>query len=157
MPVHRDVGLVAASFVGGRWIGSKMMSLHTVEGPSMLPTIEPGDRLVSVPVDGWLARVCCSSPASGLPRANSVVVIATGSGSMHCKRAVAFAGDGPTVAWPEGEPRAATTEEPYVWLLGDNASQSHDSRDYGGVPLGAVRGVCLAVVWPPHRVRLLLP
>ena len=39
-----------------------------------------------------------------------------------------------------------------VWLAGDNASNSIDSRDYGPVPVGLVKGVVVAKVSEPPGV-----
>jgi len=33
---------------------------------------------------------------------------------------------------------------------GDNAANSKDSRDYGPIPLGLVKGKCLFRLWPPQ-------
>jgi len=41
----------------------------------------------------------------------------------------------------------------HVWVQGDNMVVSRDSREYGPVPLGAVRGRVVCTVWPrPRRV-----
>ena len=42
-----------------------------------------------------------------------------------------------------------------IFVLGDNASESLDSREHGPVPLSAVIGLPLAVVWPPQAWRRL--
>lgn len=42
-----------------------------------------------------------------------------------------------------------------IFVLGDNASESLDSREHGPVPLEAVIGVPEAVVWPPSAWRRL--
>lgn len=36
----------------------------------------------------------------------------------------------------------------YVWIAGDNMSNSTDSRVYGPVPIGLVKGKVLAKIWP---------
>jgi inner membrane protease subunit 1 len=36
-----------------------------------------------------------------------------------------------------------------VWLQGDNAMNSTDSRDYGAVPEQMILGRALVRVWPP--------
>jgi signal peptidase I len=40
-----------------------------------------------------------------------------------------------------------------VYLLGDNAGNSYDSRFWGAVPLKALRGSAEACVWPVDRMR----
>lgn len=42
-----------------------------------------------------------------------------------------------------------------VFLLGDLSSHSEDGREWGPVPLDALRGRPVAVVWPPSRWRKL--
>ncbi|XP_058773004.1 uncharacterized protein LOC131647109 [Vicia villosa] len=42
--------------------------------------------------------------------------------------------------------------EGHCWVEGDNATSSMDSKSYGSVPLGLVRGRVTHVVWPPHRI-----
>jgi signal peptidase I len=53
------------------------------------------------------------------------------------------------------ESRAAETVPPdrYV-MLGDNRTQSCDSRTWGTVPRGNLIGKVFAVYWPPKRIRL---
>ena len=41
-----------------------------------------------------------------------------------------------------------------VWIEGDNAAVSRDSREFGAVPAGLVRACVAAVVWPPGQARL---
>ncbi|KAK9463182.1 peptidase S24/S26A/S26B/S26C [Lipomyces oligophaga] len=57
------------------------------------------------------------------------------------------------------ESRYIKVPEGHLWLLGDNASASLDSREYGPVPMGLVLGkVIFAVYWGPfdflpHKIR----
>jgi signal peptidase I len=47
----------------------------------------------------------------------------------------------------------ATADE--VFLIGDNSTESTDSRSYGPVSIDHIRGVARAIYWPPARWRLL--
>lgn len=51
---------------------------------------------------------------------------------------------------PKGKPYPIqyTVPEGYVWLEGDNASQSTDSREYGAVPMALVKGRIILRFWP---------
>lgn len=42
----------------------------------------------------------------------------------------------------------------HVWLEGDNAANSLDSRQYGPIPLGLVRSRAVGRVWPPSEMCL---
>ena len=41
----------------------------------------------------------------------------------------------------------------HMWVEGDNAPWSRDSREYGPVPLGLVRGKVVARIWPLHGIK----
>jgi signal peptidase I len=43
----------------------------------------------------------------------------------------------------------------YVWVMGDNRTQSKDSRTLGPIPLSLVHGRAFAVYWPLARVGAL--
>lgn len=40
-------------------------------------------------------------------------------------------------------------------VLGDNREHSMDSRDFGCVQNDTIKGKVVAVIWPPHRVKLI--
>lgn len=48
-------------------------------------------------------------------------------------------------------PVRLTVPPGHVWVQGDNLAVSRDSREYGPVPLGTVRGRVLCTVWPLPR------
>jgi nickel-type superoxide dismutase maturation protease len=93
-------------------------SLVAVRGPSMLPTLPPGTRLLTVPA--WLRA----------PTVGRVVVVAdpTDPGHRVVKRVADGGRDG-------------------LVVLGDNPAHSTDSRRWGPVPRSAVRRVVVAR-WP---------
>ena len=93
-----------------------------VKGQSMAPTLLPGDHL--------LVR-----PARQLHRRDLVVVSDPHSpGRWVVKRVVALPGESVVI-----DGRRLDAGDGII-LLGDNAQQSTDSRDYGAVPLQAVHG-----------------
>ena len=99
---------------------------------SMAPTLEPGDTLLLLPAGPhglpWLR---------GAPRVGSIV-IAERDGRLDVKR---------VAAWPDGTLQAPNA----LWLLGDNAAASNDSRQDGPVPLSALRGILLFRTGPSGR------
>ena len=99
---------------------------------SMAPTLEPGDTLLVAPAGPhglpWLR---------GAPRAGSIVIVER-DGRFDIKR---------VAAWPDD-----TLQTPdALWLLGDNAAASSDSRQGGPVPLSALRGIVLFRTGPSGR------
>jgi hypothetical protein len=99
---------------------------------SMAPTLEPGDTLLVAPAGPhglpWLR---------GTLRVGSIV-IAEREGRFDIKR---------VAAWPVGTLRTPDA----LWLLGDNAAASSDSRQGGPVPLSALRGIVLFRTGPSGR------
>lgn len=136
---------------------------EVVVGPSMLPALRPGDRLL-------LTR------GYGPPRFGDIVVFRTttdGQPTDVVKRVIGLPGDEVLVvddiAWVNGrrEPTAyetlagdgpervgpVTVPAGELFVLGDNRGQSLDSRYTGTVPLEAVKGRAVAVFSPITRVR----
>lgn len=68
-----------------------------------------------------------------------------------CKRIIGMPGDKVKVNLFNNEivPRG------YIWLEGDNKHNSTDSRTYGPVPQGLVRGRVLCRIWPPTAAQML--
>ncbi|RKP12878.1 peptidase S24/S26A/S26B/S26C, partial [Piptocephalis cylindrospora] len=125
---------------------SHLINTHVCEmghayGPSMLPTL---DHIGSAMIVNKLAPrffpieqgdiIVCNSP---LPPHHRV-----------CKRVVGMPGDvvciDPTKE--EGEREWVQVPQGHVWIAGDNMSNSIDSRIYGPVPFGLIRGRALATV-----------
>ncbi|PWN31784.1 LexA/Signal peptidase, partial [Meira miltonrushii] len=73
-----------------------------------------------------------------------------------CKRVIGLAGDTILIDprsenaaksdSSENEPRYIVVPPGHIWLTGDNMANSTDSRDYGPVPLGMIRGRVIARV-----------
>jgi hypothetical protein len=128
-----------ASFAAGRYLGNGC-AWRYIEGTSMSPTLHPEEVVFAVSFDSrpvqWLLR------RGIMTIEGRIVSAAVGDGSTYCKR----------VARP---PTVEADGDTYVWLLGDNANASFDSRNAGAFPAGCLREAIIAVIWPPRQMRML--
>jgi len=133
----------------------------------MAPTLEPGDRVL---VDK-LAYRFSSEPERG----ELVAFESPEDGGVSLKRVVGVAGDEVEVYDGVLLVNGEAPEEPYVehglldstffgpqevpadhvFVMGDNRSNSVDSRSFGAVPEGDVLGEVSARFWPPRHAALL--
>jgi nickel-type superoxide dismutase maturation protease len=119
--------LILALAMTGLWsVGSRLLGPAAVRGRSMQPLLEPGDRVL---VDRWTFR-------QRSPRVGEVVLV-------HA------AGDRPLVKRVTRAPERIAGE---IWVEGDNASASDDSRRFGALPARSVRGRVVFRYWPPSRI-----
>jgi len=140
-------------------------------GPSMLPTFAVDGEIVIE--DNITYRLFPDS----LKRGDLIVAKSPidPDNTIICKRVIGLPGDIVCVD-PTGE-YAPTTEhikvpKGHIWVSGDNASFSRDSRTYGPMPKGLVIGrivmrVCLILsfavlhmsqflpkIWPPRAITI---
>lgn len=114
-----------------------VVDVAVVQGRSMLPTLRPGARVLVYkaayglpsPSGGYLLRW-------GFPSTGQIVAARNPStGSAVVKRVGAW-------ALPD------RVQGDRVYLLGDNPSESSDSREYGPIPVESVSGrVILLPAW----------
>jgi signal peptidase I len=103
-----------------RTIGAPPVSRYIVDGTSMEPAFRAGDRVL-------VSRLAYRRRD---PRAGEVVVLRDPERAGHVLlKRVAVAPDGGDVVAASG-----------VFVLGDNAAESRDSRAFGAVALGAIIG-----------------
>ncbi|MDY0087875.1 MAG: signal peptidase I [Coriobacteriia bacterium] len=134
-----------------------------VQGDSMLPGLEDGDRV--------LATRTYSGPRRGDVIEVDTDLFAQGNGGRVLKRVIAVGGDTvridsgratvngrpePSAGLLYGEQDVSVTEitipQDSVYVLGDNRPISLDSRFYGAVPLDAVKGRLLFRYTPITRL-----
>ncbi|KAK7098367.1 mitochondrial inner membrane protease subunit 1-like [Littorina saxatilis] len=109
-------------------------------GPSMEPTIKSGDVVLTEHISVIFNKirkrdvVICKSPKS--PK------------DYICKRVIAMEGDN---VYNTESNNFTNVRRGHVWLEGDNKDNSSDSRNYGQVPYGLLRGRVFFVLWPLYR------
>jgi inner membrane protease subunit 1 len=110
----------------------------------MLPTIEDSGAFVLV--DYFSHKVLRRSFNKG------DIVVALSPGYLYrpvCKRVCAMEGEEVHYEHPVNKTKERTViPEGHVWLLGDNPADSTDSRHYGPVQRGRLRGRVFWKLWP---------
>ncbi|KAJ3103977.1 hypothetical protein HDU97_009632 [Phlyctochytrium planicorne] len=111
-------------------------------GPSMLPTFNIGGDLVLVEYLSWkwFRKVD-----------RGEVVVAISPLNPHraiCKRILGLPGDRVLVDPTKSTTDFVTVPKGHVWLQGDNLNNSTDSRTYGPVPMGLLRGKVYMKLFP---------
>ncbi|KAF8510198.1 peptidase S24/S26A/S26B/S26C, partial [Hysterangium stoloniferum] len=115
-----------------------------VNGPSMLPRMDADPQLI---IEDTLSSSLHN--AKNIQRGDLVTFRAMYDPRKHvCKRVIGLAGDVICVH-PERSISVQHVVVPkgHIWVTGDNMSNSRDSREFGPIPLGMVRGKVLAKVW----------
>lgn len=136
--MHRRAGRrVAGGVVLYALAWATNRSLRRVEGPSMRPTLQPGELVLVLPT--WLVGV----------RRGSVVVVSDprDRGRRTIKRVVGLPGERVQAA---GRELAAGAGQ--LLVLGDDPTASTDSRVFGPVMATDVLAVAVAVVRPFRRL-----
>jgi len=135
--------------------------LVKVPSESMLSTLQPGD-IVAIRIDAYKH----ASPKRG----DIIVFHDRKDGSLLIKRVVGLPGEHVYVWSGLVFINGAMLEEPYIqghfvlelpirrflqknefWVMGDNRSQSNDSRDFGPVKREQIVGKAVAIIWPLER------
>lgn len=121
-------GLIGVGVIGGLGV---VFAVRHVRGASMLPTLREGDVVLML----------CMPWSRALLREGRVIIAPRHPGRDWIKRV--------------GRVRRADGRV-LVWLTGDNASVSRDSRHVGEIALTGRWGIGLAVVSPWNERRWLL-
>jgi signal peptidase I len=160
--------MVALAFILASGIRTFVIQPYVIPSGSMIPTIEIQDRVLA---NKFIYRF-------REPEVGDIVVLddPTGTVPTLIKRVVATGGqtvdlkDGSVVVdgvvldepYTYGQPsERMSLEMPYtvpvgsVWLMGDNRTNSADSRVFGAVPLTQIRGEAFIRFWPIDRIGTL--
>ncbi|KAF3789782.1 Mitochondrial inner membrane protease subunit 2 [Nymphaea thermarum] len=151
----------------GLTISDRYASIITVHGHSMKPTLNPGSKAFPISISGDLVlveKLCLNNYKFSH---GDVVVFGImfpfGFGyenfrnpNSHkqslIKRIIALPGD--WIRIPETY-EIVKVPEGHCWVEGDNYNSSTDSRSFGPIPLGLVKGRATHVIWPPQRIHKL--
>jgi signal peptidase I len=162
------VAMVAAAFVLALVIKTFVVQPFVVPSGSLEPTIQIGDRVL---VNKFIYRFRS-------PRRGEIVVFADPYHKLPAliKRVVAVGGDTVDIRdgklwlngvaqnepYTHGKPtQPGTVPMPlqvpkgYVFLMGDNRTNSGDARYFGPQPVSVVEGQAFCVYWPLTGIRAL--
>ncbi|PIL31615.1 transporter [Ganoderma sinense ZZ0214-1] len=123
--------------------GDHIATISWVEGPSMVPTMA---------VAGEAALELKWINVNKLTRGDLVTFISPlDPGRIVCKRITGLPGDvvcvDPTGTYAPSTEHVVIPKN-HIWVTGDNLAWSRDSRVYGPVPMGLLKGRLYARVWP---------
>ncbi|PWA75100.1 Mitochondrial inner membrane protease subunit 2 [Artemisia annua] len=135
----------------GLTISDRIASVVHVRGFSMSPTFNPHiiNSMESFSDDHVLVEKCCLADYKFSH--GDVVVFSSPSNykEKNLKRIIAMSGD--WINRPHSYDMVKIPEG-HCWVEGDNPTNSMDSRSFGPIPLGLIRGRVTHIVWPPQRI-----
>ncbi|XP_044953657.1 mitochondrial inner membrane protease subunit 1 isoform X2 [Hordeum vulgare subsp. vulgare] len=140
--------LVAQGLCAVHVVSEHVLGVVLPRGPSMLPALNmAGDVLLSDKV----------SPRYGRVGPGDVVLLVSPEDprKVVIKRVLGMEGDAVTYPVDAGNTDASKTvvvPQGHIWVQGDNIYASKDSRQFGPVPYGLVKGKMSYRIWPPTRI-----
>ncbi|KAK7373936.1 hypothetical protein VNO80_07358 [Phaseolus coccineus] len=132
-------------------VSDRYVTVVPVRGGSMSPTLNPktGSLMGDVFDDYVLVEKFCLWKYKF---SNGDVVVfrsPTNHKETHIKRIAALPGE-----WYHTHDKSDVIpiQSGHCWVEGDNSASSIDSKSFGPIPLGLIRGRATHVVWPPQRI-----
>jgi signal peptidase I len=156
--------LVALAFALAQGIKTFVVQPFVIPSGSMLPTIQLGERVIAEKLtyrfshDPRAGEIVVFANPEGFPPILIKRVIAVGGQTVDLKDGAVYV-DGrrldepytygkpsdplnPQITYPFKVP------EGYVWVMGDNRTNSGDSRQIGPIAVAAVKGRAVWSYWP---------
>jgi signal peptidase I len=162
------VVLLAVAVVLALGIKTFVVQPFVIPSSSMVPTLQIGDRVL---VNKFIYRFTQPKPGDVVvftsPDNDNMDlikrVIAVGGQSVQIRDGIVYVnGQARTEPFVNPEVRdtytsAAPVKVPdgYVWVMGDNRTNSRDSRYFGPQPVKNLLGRAFAIYWPLTRIRAL--
>lgn len=161
------IATLLVAFLLAQAVRAWVIQPYVVPTGSMLPTIQLGDHVLG---NKFVYRF-------GTPEVGDIVILddPTGQVGTLIKRCVAVGGqtvdleDGVVVidgrpleeSYTYGQPSdplpgselmfPIVIPDDHIWVMGDNRTQSQDSRWFGAVPVSSVQGRGFFIYWPLSR------
>ena len=163
METGKDIlEVIAIAFLITMVVRGFIVETFIVEGPSMMPTLVNGERLL---VSKLAYRL-------GKPKRGDVVVLRypLDNSRDYIKRVVATEGDSVELRLGRLYVNGVLQPEPYVrfpglynmaslvvpertvFVMGDHRTDSEDSRFFGPVSVDLLKGKAVVIIWPPNAV-----
>jgi len=142
-----------------------VLQLYVVDGSSMYPTLQSGDRLF---VNKLVYRLREPRPGEVVVLRDPIVperrlikrVVAVGGETVEVRGGVLYVDGRPVQegfaipdTGPSGDVKPTLVPPGHVYVLGDNRGGSLDSRVLHAIPLRSVEGKAAFLFWPPGRIQ----
>lgn len=173
----RDVAITLLIAIGAAWVlRTFVIGTYEVPTASMLDTIQEGDLIL-----GERVSLAWDDPNQGdivtfeSPTKENVTlvkrVIAVGGQTVDLRDGVVYV-DGVALdedSYTGGKPSYSLSDvsgsagisypyevpEGYIWVMGDNRTNSLDSRYFGAVPVSSVTSKVVCIYWPLSDIKAL--
>ncbi|MDZ4167330.1 MAG: signal peptidase I [Coriobacteriia bacterium] len=157
--------MVALAFLLATGIRTFIIQPYVIPSGSMIPTIELWDRVIANKFIYRFAEVepgdivVLDDPTDSVPTLIKRVVAVGGQTIDLVDGSVLIDGAALDEPYTHGKPSLPQTvtfpyvvPEDSVWVMGDNRTDSQDSRYFGAVPVAEVRGKAFFRFWPIDRI-----
>ena len=159
------VGIAVFSLSLALFLRLCVAQAYEIRGKSMFPTFDDGDRVILNKIKPLifgieLRDIVIFSHPDDPDRELVKRVVAQGGDSVRIEGGKLYVNDArfhvsPGSLWRYTASHGSRDEwevpEGAYFVLGDNTENSQDSRDFGPVPEGLIRGTVWFKWWPPRR------